>query len=63
MFDFQFNIQLTFNFFGQDSNGNTHVVGSVSFPPLYEYQKADIDIVGVSRKGDVWKGSKLVFKK
>jgi len=38
------------------------VVGSISFPGLYDYKDADIDIVAVSRKGNTWRGSKLVFK-
>jgi len=61
-FDFQFNIGITFNIYGQDSSGATPITTSISFPGLYNYKDADIDIVGVSRKGNTWRGSKLVFK-
>jgi len=62
-FDFQFNIAITFNIYGQDSSGTTPITTSISFPGLYNYKDADIDIVGVSRKGNVWRGSKLIFTK
>jgi len=62
-FDFQFNIAITFNIYGQDSSGTTPITTSISFPGLYNYKDADIDVVGASRKGNVWRGSKLVFNK
>gem|GEM_PF-2659505 len=58
-----FNIEENILAFKSSDDLKLHVVGSISFPGLYNYKDADIDIVGVSRKGNTWRGSKLVFKK
>lgn len=61
-FDFNLGIGVTFNIYGTNSSGTTPVTTSITFPGLYQYTNASIDFVGVSRKGNVWRGSKLVFE-
>jgi len=58
-----FNIEENVLTFKSSYDLKLHVIGSIGLPGIYNYKDADIDIVGVSRKGDVWKGSKLVFTK
>ena len=37
------------------------VLGAISIPQLYEYENVSVDFVGVTRRGDEWKGSRLVY--
>lgn len=68
-FDFNFGIGFKFSV-DVDSNGryNTNVNGwgdlpkHITIPKLYDYKEIEIDFVGVSRKGNVWKGSNLKYK-
>ncbi|MBS4041563.1 MAG: hypothetical protein KGZ81_13315 [Flavobacteriales bacterium] len=63
-FDYNFNVAIKFNVYNSGSiYGNSNISASFSFPPgLFEYKEADIDFTGLSRKGNLWRGSKLVFK-
>lgn len=61
-FDFNLGITVKFNIYNSGSlSGSSSISTSFSFPGLFKYKDADIDFVGVSRKGNTWRGSKLVF--
>ncbi|MBS9766203.1 MAG: hypothetical protein KGV44_01530 [Flavobacteriaceae bacterium] len=47
--------------FGIDSDGGIDFNGA-SLPNLYSYDKVKIDVYGVARRGNTWKGSRLVYK-
>jgi hypothetical protein len=67
-FDFNFGIGFKFTV-DVDANGhyNTNINGwgdipkHIQIPKLYDYKEVEIDFVGVSRKGNVWKGSNLKY--
>jgi len=67
-FDFNFGIGFKFDVH-VDSNGqfSTNIDGwgdlknHLKIPKLYDYKEIEIDFVGVSRKGNVWKGSNLKY--
>lgn len=62
-FDINASIQIKFNFYGiENTTGNHKISTSIDFPGLFKYKDADIDFIGVTRRNDTWRGSKLVFK-
>ncbi|WP_299364818.1 hypothetical protein [Winogradskyella sp.] len=68
VFDWNFGIGFKFNV-NIDGQGNlsTDLISDFGFdkikiPKLYDYDDVKIDFVGVTRRGDTWKGSRLVYK-
>lgn len=68
-FDYNFNIGFKFNA-NIDSNGHLttninsfgDVIGAISIPRVYDYSNIQMDFTGLSRRGNEWKGSKLLYK-
>ena len=67
-FDFNFGLGFKFtvdvNSSGQyntNINGWGNIPQHLTIPKLYDYKEIEIDFVGVSRKGNVWKGSNLKY--
>ena len=61
--DYNFGIGVKFNL-DVDSNGTYSVdlnLGDIIIPKLYDYNKVKMDFVGATRKGDVWKGSRIIY--
>ena len=68
VFDYNFGFTIKFNVnFNADGSLSTNindfgdVLGAISIPQLYEYENVSVDFVGVTRRGDEWKGSRLVY--
>ena len=61
--DYNFGLGIKFNL-DVDSNGRYSInlgLGSVTIPKLYDYSKVKMDFVGATRKGNTWKGSRIVY--
>lgn len=61
--DYNFGIGIKFNL-DVDSNGHYSAdlgFGDIIIPKLYDYNKVKMDFVGATRKGDVWKGSRIIY--
>jgi hypothetical protein len=67
--DYNFGIGFKFNVY-VDSNGNystnlgnfaNNPLGFIEIPKLYDYSKVKMDFVGATRKGNVWKGSRIIY--
>jgi hypothetical protein len=67
VFDFNFGLGFKFNV-NVDASGNYSTdlisgfdLGTLSIPKLYDYDEVKMDFVGVTRKDNTWKGSRLVY--
>jgi len=59
---FKFNVNVdSQGHFTTDLTGVGDVLGNIVIPKLYDYKDATFDFVGASRKGSVWKGSRIVY--
>lgn len=61
--DYNFSLGIKFNL-DVDSNGHYSTnlgLGSVTIPKLYDYNEVKMDFVGATRRGNTWKGSRIVY--
>lgn len=68
VFDYNFGIGFKFNVnvdaagtYTTNMNSWADLYGNLSIPSLYDYDEVMMDFVGVSRKGNTWRGSRLVY--
>lgn len=67
--DYNFGLGVKFNAYF-DSNGHmttnwgnflNNPTGFISIPHLYDYENVKMDFVGASRRGNTWKGSRIIY--
>lgn len=59
-FKFNVNVDAQGNYSTNISNVGD-VFGNIIIPNLYDYDDVKMDFVGASRRGNIWKGSRIVY--
>ena len=68
VFDYNFNLGIKFNVYTNPQGNYTTdlgnfwgALGHLEIPKTYDYSKAKMDFIGVTRKGNTWKGDRIVY--
>jgi hypothetical protein len=60
-FKFNVNVDAQGNYQADFGNSFGDILGNVIIPKLYDYDDVKMDFVGATRRGNTWKGSRIVY--
>lgn len=60
-FKFNVNVDAQGNYSADFGDSFGDVLGNVIIPKLYDYDEVKMDFVGASRRGNTWKGSRIIY--